>query len=121
MYPFPWKQLDRFLLPEIRREDGISGNSTRIIFWPHHWHERDTIEEQQLNLEGMTSWLDKIMEEACDAAAPRVGPKKPKRQAYWWNPKAASLRHDCIRARRTWQRARRRRRPEEQVQELGDI
>jgi len=36
-----------------------------------HWHERDTIEEQQFNLEGMTSWLDKIMEEACDAAAPR--------------------------------------------------
>lgn len=86
-----------------------------------HWHERDTIEEQQFNLEGMTSWLDKIMEEACDAAAPRVGPKKPKRQAYWWNVNAASLRHDCIRARRTWQRAKRRRRPENQVQELGEI
>jgi len=86
-----------------------------------NWHGKDTIEEHQFNLEGMTSWLDKVMEEACDAAAPRVGPKKPKRQAHWWSADTASLRHDCVRARRMWQRAKRRGRPEDQVHELGEL
>jgi len=69
----------------------------------------------------MITWMDKIMEEACDAAAPRVGPKKPKRQAYWWNADVALLRNECVQARRTWQRARRRRRSEEQVQDAREL
>ncbi|XP_070162499.1 uncharacterized protein [Polyergus mexicanus] len=32
----------------------------------------------------MTAWLDQVMEEACDAAASRIGPRKPRHYAYWW-------------------------------------
>lgn len=85
-----------------------------------NWHEKDTIEKHQFNPDGMIGWLDKVMKEACGAAAPRVGPKKPRHQAYWWSENTAALRHDCIRARRLWQRAKKRRCPEDQVRELGD-
>ncbi|KMQ88053.1 reverse transcriptase, partial [Lasius niger] len=67
----------------------------------------------------LLEWLDRVMVEACDAAAPRIGPRRPRRHAYWWQDSVAMLRHQCIRARRLWQRAKRRRRPTAKIDELG--
>lgn len=60
------------------------------------------------------------MEEACDAAAPRIGPCKPRRKAYWWQESVANLRISCIRARRLWQRAKRRIRSSVIINDLGE-
>ncbi|KMQ87265.1 hypothetical protein RF55_13498 [Lasius niger] len=52
------------------------------------------------------------MEEACDASAPRVGRKQPRKTTYWWDDNIASLRSEAIRARRLWRnRGRNGRRP----------
>ncbi|KMQ85399.1 reverse transcriptase [Lasius niger] len=67
----------------------------------------------------MVTWLDQIMKEACDAAALRVGPKKPCRQAYWWQDSVAVLRGNCTHARRLWQKAKRRKRSQAIIRELG--
>ncbi|KMQ86158.1 endonuclease reverse transcriptase [Lasius niger] len=83
------------------------------------WKGHESEVEERNNVEQMTTWLDQIMEEAWDAAAPRIGPKKPRRQAYWWQESVAALRHECIRARRSWQRARKKKRPKGTVVELG--
>ncbi|KMQ87838.1 gag-pol polyprotein [Lasius niger] len=63
--------------------------------------------------------LDKLMEEACDASAPRIGPRRPRRKAYWWQESVANLRILCIRARRLWQRAKRRMRSSVVISDLG--
>lgn len=63
--------------------------------------------------------LDKLMEEACDASAPRIGPRRPRRKAYWWQESVANLRTLCIRARRLWQRAKRRMRSSVVISDLG--
>ncbi|KMQ92346.1 reverse transcriptase [Lasius niger] len=69
----------------------------------------------------MIKWLDRIMQEACDAASSRIGPRKPRRQSYWWQDSVATLRSRCTHARRLWQRAkRRRRRDQEEINDLGE-
>ncbi|CAL1671563.1 unnamed protein product, partial [Lasius platythorax] len=80
-------------------------------------HEQEV--EDHNNVTQMIDWLDKIMVEASDVAAPRINPKKPRRQAYWWKESVAELRHSCIYARRLWQRAKKGRRHQETVDELG--
>ncbi|KMQ91208.1 reverse transcriptase [Lasius niger] len=70
----------------------------------------------------MIRWLDRIMQEACDAATNRIGPRKPRRQVYWWQDSVATLRDNCVRARRLWQRAKRRkRRNQEEIDNLDSI
>lgn len=59
------------------------------------------------------------MEEACDAAAERVGPRKPRKFAYWWQDSAAILRRECIKARRVWQRSKRKQRSRTRINEIG--
>lgn len=71
------------------------------------------------DLEQMTKGLDKLMEEACDASAPRIGPCRPRRKPYWWQKSVANLRTVCIRASRLWQRAKRRKRSLVVVNNLG--
>lgn len=57
-------------------------------------------------------WIDGIMEEACDASSPRMGPKPPRNMAYWWSDSIAGLKGECVRARRLWMREKRKvRRP----------
>lgn len=83
------------------------------------WGSRNPDAEDTLDLSQSIGDLDRLMEEACDAAAPRVGPRRPRRSAYWWSESVAILRTACIRARRTWQRAKRRQRSLAVITELG--
>ncbi|CAL1682470.1 unnamed protein product [Lasius platythorax] len=75
------------------------------------WKGQEPDVEDRMDVEQMASWLDRIMVEACDAAAPRIGPKKPRRRAYWWQDSVALIRRECIRARRLWQREKGKNRP----------
>lgn len=56
--------------------------------------------EEQGDINKMVNWLDRTMEEACDATSLRVGPKKPRQKAYWWQDSVDHLRTDCLHARR---------------------
>lgn len=85
-----------------------------------NWHDKDTLGHELPSLDAMIRWLDNIMVEACDAAAPRIGPNKPRRQAHWWSESLALLRRNCTHARRLWQRAKRKRHSEEQMQQLRE-
>lgn len=67
----------------------------------------------------VTKWLDLSVEEACDVAAPRIGPRRPRRKVYWWSESVADLRRQCIRARRCWQKAKKKRRPTKLIADLG--
>lgn len=82
------------------------------------WHSKKPAVDDQTNVTQLTGWLDKIMEEACNVAALRIGSRKPRRQVYWWQESAAILRQECIGARRLWQRAKKGR-PREIIEELG--
>lgn len=68
----------------------------------------ETLEDDDLSARDFSIWMDEAMEEACDASTPRVGRRHPKRAAYWWSDSIADLKSSCIRARRLWQRGRRR-------------
>ncbi|KMQ89977.1 reverse transcriptase [Lasius niger] len=67
------------------------------------WGSRNPETEDEHDLSQSIRDLDRIMEEACDAAASRISPRRPRRCAYWWNESVAILRNACIRARRSWQ------------------
>lgn len=84
------------------------------------WRGWDPDVENKENLTQMLKWLDEIMEEACDAAAPRIGPRRPRKKAYWWQESVASMRFTCIRARRAWQRAKKRGRSSATIKDLGE-
>ncbi|KMQ95342.1 reverse transcriptase [Lasius niger] len=47
------------------------------------WKSRESDVEDRMDVTQMRKWLDSVMEEACDAAAPRIGPRRPRRSAYW--------------------------------------
>ncbi|KMQ82638.1 reverse transcrpitase [Lasius niger] len=79
------------------------------------WKGQEPDVEDRMDVEQMASWVGRIMVEACDAAAPRIGPKKPRRQAYWWQDSVALIRRECIRAHRFWQREKRKNRPQPDV------
>lgn len=81
------------------------------------WHGKSLIKAGNLNINQMVSKLNEIMEEECNVAAPRIGSI---RQAYWWSDHIASLRFDCIKTRRKWQRAKKKRRSEKIIGEYGN-
>ncbi|KMQ84870.1 reverse transcriptase, partial [Lasius niger] len=86
-----------------------------------HWSSFEPEVEDHTNIQGMIRWLDRIMQEACDTATSRIGPRKPRRQTYWWQDSVASLRHNCIQSRRRWQRAKRKRqRDQREINDLGE-
>ncbi|KMQ86962.1 reverse transcriptase, partial [Lasius niger] len=70
-----------------------------------NWRAGNPTLEDPMDITQVVRWLDSSMEEACDVAAPRIGLRRPRRKAYWWCESVADLRHQCIRARRCWQRA----------------
>ncbi|KMQ94776.1 reverse transcriptase [Lasius niger] len=84
------------------------------------WGSRNPDAGDMFGLSQSIRDLDKLMEETCDAAAPRIGPRKPRRSAYWWSESVAVLRTACLHARRAWQRAKRRRRLPETTNRLGE-
>lgn len=49
-----------------------------VLIWKGHTPEV----EDQSDVTQLANWLDRLLEEACDAAAPRIGPRKPRRNAY---------------------------------------
>ncbi|KAL6416661.1 hypothetical protein ACFW04_013267 [Cataglyphis niger] len=69
----------------------------------------------------MAQWIDFVLAEACDVATDRIGPKKPKRTAYWWKDSAAIIRQDCLKARRRWQTAKKSRKSQIEIDELGKL
>ncbi|XP_070162507.1 uncharacterized protein [Polyergus mexicanus] len=75
--------------------------------------------EIQRDVNKFTTWLDKTMEEACDASMKRIGPRRPRKEAYWWQESAAVLRRDCLRARRLLQKAKKRKRSQEVIVRLS--
>lgn len=83
------------------------------------WQGQIPMVEDRANAAQVMTWLDRTMVEACNVAAPRIGPKKPRRQAYWWQESVAILRRNYLRTRRLWQRAKRRRCPQEIIDEFG--
>ncbi|KMQ93101.1 gag-pol polyprotein [Lasius niger] len=83
------------------------------------WQGQIPMVEDRANAAQAMTWLDRTMVEACNVAAPRIDLKKPRRQAYWWQQSVAILRRNCLRTRRFWQRAKRRRCPQEIIDELG--
>lgn len=62
----------------------------------------DPNEDGNLSATDYARWIDKTMEEACNASAPKIGRKQPKRVTYWWDDNIAALRSDSIKARRLW-------------------
>lgn len=51
--------------------------------------------------------LNAVLTRACDASMPRKAPlKKGRPPVYWWSESIASLRAECLRSRRKYQRAR---------------
>lgn len=64
------------------------------------WQCKELVIGDQVSLSQVIKKLDKLMEKACDVVAPRIGPIKPRRQAYWWSGNVATLRYECIQARR---------------------
>lgn len=85
------------------------------------WHEADLESGNFSDLNQSLAWLDRVIVEACDSAAPRIGPAKPRRQCYWWNDDIATLRHNCMRTRQNWSRAKSKGRTQELIDELGGI
>lgn len=85
------------------------------------WSSRNPDAEDVLDLNQSIRNLNKIMEEACDEAAPRIGLRRPRRSAYWWSESVAILRTACLHARRCWQCAKRRSRSSATINELGRI
>ncbi|KMQ89740.1 reverse transcriptase [Lasius niger] len=97
----------------LRKFDGDFFRATLI------WGNKDLEAEDEQDLGSMIGKLDELMEEACDASAPRIGPRRPHRKAYWWQDSVALMRSECIHARRAWQRAKRRKRSLAIINELG--
>lgn len=60
--------------------------------------------EESADVEGLSAWLARVMTEACDSSASRVGVRPPRKTVYWWNENIADLRRNAIRARRRWMR-----------------
>lgn len=68
----------------------------------------------------LAHWIDAILEEACDIASKRIGPRKPKRTAYWWSDSAAVIRKECFKARRSWQAGKKKKINQAEISRLGE-
>ncbi|KMQ91737.1 reverse transcriptase, partial [Lasius niger] len=77
----------------------------------------DSLGDDAFSAGEFARWLEDTLVEACDTSAPRIGPRQPKRAAYWWSDSIAELRSSCVRARR-WTRGRRALRPLPVVEDL---
>ncbi|TLM13196.1 hypothetical protein FEC36_18505, partial [Acinetobacter baumannii] len=64
-----------------------------------------------VEVEDEAGWFRDTMRRICDVSMPRISPRPPNRQVYWWSPEIAQLRVECVRARRQCARHRRRRLP----------
>lgn len=62
--------------------------------------------EEELEDNNPGRWVDEVLREACDASAPRVYVRKPRRHVYWWCDEVEELRRQTIRARRLFGRSR---------------
>lgn len=49
----------------------------------------------------------RVMMDACDVAARRIGPRPRRASTYWWNDAIVEARRLCVARRRAWTRARR--------------
>lgn len=58
--------------------------------------------------EGGGIWLDRMMQNACDASTSRIDRHSPRESMYWWSEEIADLRRVSIQARREWSRTKRR-------------
>ncbi|XP_033363215.1 LOW QUALITY PROTEIN: uncharacterized protein LOC117241388 [Bombus vosnesenskii] len=89
--------------------------ATIVSAWS--WDARRTTEQESIDEEAEE--LRRYMCAACDASMPRSVPGGGRRDqgTYWWTPEIAEMRENCVRARRRFLRARRRRltRDEEQI------
>lgn len=65
--------------------------------------ENDTADDQTAN--GLREWLDRVVRDAHDMAAPRAQKRGPRRQVYWWSDRIAELRKAANQARRKATRA----------------
>jgi len=51
-------------------------------------------------------WIDRVLREACDASAPRIFARGPRKHVYWWCDAVENQRRLTISARRKYDRAR---------------
>ncbi|KMQ92251.1 reverse transcriptase [Lasius niger] len=49
------------------------------------WRAGNPTLEDPMDIVQVARWLDLSMEKACDVAAPRIGPRRPRRKTYWWS------------------------------------
>ena len=64
-----------------------------------------TLVDQKLTIDHTT--ISNILRKACTEASPPRPRSTNRKPAFWWNAEVASLRKECIRARRSYVRARR--------------
>lgn len=69
--------------------------------------------EGAVEVDAEAEWFREALTDVCDSAMPRVKSLPSSRSVYWWTPELASLRKDCVAARRLYTRQRRRRRVDE--------
>ncbi|XP_068627438.1 uncharacterized protein [Battus philenor] len=55
-----------------------------------------------MEVDGRASWFQKAMTQICNASTPTAKPKLPGRQVYWWNQENATLKRECLKARRRY-------------------
>lgn len=58
----------------------------------------------ELDIEKAAKWVQEVLTNACDYSMPRAKPPK-KDSVYWCNPTIVSLRKECHKAGRKWQKA----------------
>lgn len=55
-------------------------------------------------------WIKKVMTDASDISMKRMKPHPRRRQVHWWNMEIQDARGTCIQSRRTWTRAKKKKR-----------
>ncbi|XP_070159013.1 uncharacterized protein [Polyergus mexicanus] len=83
------------------------------------WRDNGPDPEDHEDVSKMITWSNQTMEEACDVASVRDGPGKPRKQAYWWQKSVRVLQTNCIRVRRLWQKAKKRKHCRDVIAALG--
>ncbi|XP_050561732.1 uncharacterized protein LOC118274342 [Spodoptera frugiperda] len=101
----------RWALKKLDREMLIA--AANVVAWPE-----ESSQGISPDPEGEAVWFRDKMASICDASMPRIRCGQRPGAAYWWSADIAHLRSVCLRLRRQFQRARRRRQPsatEEQI------
>lgn len=63
---------------------------------------------EEINDPNPDLWVDRVLREVCDASAPRVFARKPRKYVHWSTDEVDTLRRITIRARRHFDRSKRR-------------